>query len=197
MGKTYLLLICLTVFLATGLFAGVEKPSLKWKEENEYPYAENLTDTYSGFLQLNWKDGGAGFNIRHLIFTQNMTILPLPKNFKKDMTMNDVNEHDGEIVKTTFKYHALTAGYIFDLGEEIYPYASAGVVIKIKQHEIREEGEENYTIKGNYFTAATGSVGAMYFISQYFYLKASLQMNPLMPFIGLGVVVAAFKTDTD
>ncbi len=166
-------------------------PKLKTEE---FEYNENITKGYSGFGQINWRSVGAGINIQHLLFVRNFNTDHKYKNLHKNLDMSYVLEHGDQINKTRHEYETYLAGYIFNLEGSFYPFVGGGVNTERKIWEIHEVGVQDfhdgvYTIQGKYKTSLTGFIGMIYQLNGAFYLEANLQVYPLMPYAGFGLIV--------
>jgi hypothetical protein len=169
------------------LSAKIDITQIKPEEKHDFPTDENLTKSVGGFVEANWKQAGYGFNLRNVILEQNFSFNALPKNYKRHRTMEYVTLHNGEIVKSFTTLNEYKLGWVFDLSSSWYPYAAGGILIKTKMHEIHVDGMKNFTLKYGQSSTGTGEIGVFYLAGKLLMFKGSLQINPLMPFLGFGL----------
>jgi hypothetical protein len=156
----------------------------------QIPKSDTLTGTYSGFAHINWANAGIGLTAKHLVLMYNKTVLPLTKNYKADVTMGDVtSQNPVPDYKVNYTYDVLMVGYMIRLFGNVYPYAGTGTVIRTDMVEVQPDtiSPDVYTVKGKNTTFATGIVGVVIALPMHINIEGSLQLNPLLPFAGVGI----------
>lgn len=186
-------LICIVWILPVTLQAEKNDIMPKLKTE-EFEYNENITLGYSGFGQINWRSIGAGINVHSLLFIRNFNTDKSYKNLHKNLNMDYVIAHSDIIHKTTHEYESYLGGYIFDLDESYYPFVCIGVNMERKVWIIHNDDatsseEKVYTILGKYKATPTGAIGIIYQLNGWCYLEGNLQVYPVLPYLGFGLLV--------
>jgi len=184
-----LFLLCLAVAIPMSLSAQTTNSIMQF-EGFQLPKADTLTGTYSGFVHINWANAGVGVSLKHLMFMYNKTVLPQAKNYKADVSMEDVTTQ--AVIpdyKVNYKYDTIMAGYMIHLFGNVYPYAGTGTVIRTDMVEVQPDtiSPDVYTVTGKNTTFATGIVGVIIALPQHVIIEGSLQLNPLLPYLGVGI----------
>ncbi len=187
MKLTLIIIIILVFAMSCNLFAQTSDP-LTQLIPLMFAQNDTLTGNYSAFVHANWSQAGVGINIKHVLLMYNKTVLPVAKNFKADMSSNDIppNLPLGALeVRDT--YETIMAGYIINMGRNFYPYFATGTALRTDLIEVNDPNTEVYTVKGKYVTFGTGIIGAMYLYRKNIMLEGSVQFKPLLPFVGVGL----------
>ncbi len=188
MKSTLLILLLLMVALTCNLFAQTNN-SILALEGYRFAHNDTLTSSYSGFVHVNWSQAGIGITVKRVLFMWNRTILPIPKNYKADRNMDYVTTQDPiPAYEINYKYDTIMAGYIIRLTRNLYPYAGTGTTIRTDVIEVTDPDDDPdvYTVDGKTATFATGIVGAFYKVKPNLVIEGCLQINPLLPFMGVG-----------
>jgi hypothetical protein len=185
--KTSCVIFVFLILAVSGSLCAQQDNELLRMLNNQFGHSDTLTSSYSGFVHSNWTQAGVGISTKRLLLMWNTTVLPVPKNFKADMTMNDVpNTATYDI---NYKYDAIMVGYIIRFSRNLYPYAGTGTVVRTDMVEVHDitASPDTYTVKGKSATLATGIVGIIYTLPHNIIIEGSLQINPLLPFLGVGL----------
>lgn len=177
-----LILFCLLFVIPCSLFA--QQDNELWQILGvQFTHSDTLTSSYSGFIHTNWKQAGVGINAKRLLLMYNTTVLPVFKNYKANMTMADVPVTAS--YEINYKYDVIMVGYILRFSHNLYPYVGTGTAVKTEMIEVND-ANDIYTVKGKSETLATGVVGAIYTVQHNITIEGCLQINPLLPFLGIG-----------
>lgn len=149
---------------------------------------DTLTSNYSAFVHTNWSQAGIGINIKNIMIMFNSTVLPATKNYKSDLDTSILTAETDYEVK--HRYTVLMAGYIFRIGKNLYPFAGSGTALMTDMIEVRDTtySQDVFTIKGKEVTYGTGIIGAFYTTRKNFFITGSIQLKPLLPFVGAGIM---------
>jgi hypothetical protein len=197
MKSTFLSLIFLMLVASGSLFAQQDNELLRMLN-NQFGHSDTLTSSYSGFVHTNWKQAGIGVNTKRLLFMYNTTVLPVFKNYKADVTMADVAFDNQQYIsgglpeltyEVNYKYDVIMVGYIIRFSHNLYPYVGTGTAVKTDMIKVTDPNvsPDVYTVKGKSETLATGVVGVIYTMPHNITIEGSLQINPLLPFLGVGL----------
>lgn len=189
MKSIYLAFICL-LFILPCLLMAQQTNEVAQLLGVQFTKNDTLTSSYSGFVHTNWTQAGIGVSIKRVLLMYNTTVLPTRKNYMADRTMDYVvTQTPMPTWDINYKYDVIMIGYILRMTRNLYPYVGTGTVVKTEMIEVTEAGSSGdvYTVKGKDETFATGIVGAIYTLPHHVTIEGSLQINPLLPFIGVGI----------
>ena len=188
--KPIIILVIIIVITTFSSLSAQQTASIQQLENLAIAHNDTLTSSYSGFIHTNWSQAGVGINVKHILLMYNKTVFPLTKNYKADKTMSDVmSQNPNATYDISYSYDTIMAGYIIRLTKNIYPYAGSGTVIRTEMIKVYDntESPDEYTVKGKEVTFASGIVGAIFTVKKNLIVEGSVQFNPLLPFVGVGL----------
>jgi hypothetical protein len=190
MKRALLLALCMLFVIPAGLMSqDVDLTSLL--TGLTAPAGDSLTNSISGFVHVNWSQGGVGLSYKHIMIMYSTTLLPLTKNYNADLTTSVLQGMNPSYYKVNQRYSNIMVGYMLKLAKNFYPYVGTGTATLTDMIEVDDPTDDTgiYTIKGKAVTYGTGIVGAVYHWKKHVILEGSLLIKPMLPFVGIGLVL--------